>query len=274
MKNFRVMKDKLTNLNFKKYRKKGDIFLLSLFYFLFITLIFAIFVSLSLMSETFQRAQNSAETGARTRALAVNVPLKEQYGIVDAFRLPVSEGYKVNYKEPPYSIVPSPGYDLAVLDPASTAYKLAYSNADSAAKHAVIESINSTLGSNEAGKKIIDLKPENICVQVLPLPKGGSITKKDKLDFKCNATVNGKAVTISADNVEVYGTDHNTNNAGNLKVHNVVFVGVAYEDHHFFYKLFQRMAHGEDESNWDAPPVRRVWAIAYPQLDACTGSEC
>ncbi|WP_456363848.1 TadE/TadG family type IV pilus assembly protein [Priestia aryabhattai] len=258
----------------KKFRKEGNIILFALFYFLFISLIVAIFISLTLMSETYQRVQTAAETGARTRALSVNIPLKEQYGIIETFRPDSSEGYNPNYKEPEYSFSPTPGYDHPILSPTSSQYKASLASANTAAKQMVISSIEGSLGTNEAGDKIVDLKSENICIQVLPLPAGDSITKRAKLNFTCTATVNGKPVTITANNVEVYGYNHSLNTSGKIKVYNVVFVGVAYEDKHFFYNLLQRLINGEDESKWNDPPVRGTYAIGYPQIDSCTTDEC
>lgn len=258
----------------QKFRKEGNIFLFALFYFLFISLIVAIFISLLMMSETYQRVQTASETGARTRALAVNIPLKEQYGIIETFRPSAAEGYIANYKEPDYSFTPSPGYDLAVISPSSDQYKSALTSADTAAKQAVISSITDSLGTNESGSKIVNLKEENICIQVLPLPAGDPITKKATLNFSCSTTINGRTVNITANNVEVYGYNHKINSSGKIKVYNVVFVGVAYEDNHFFYKLLQRLINGDDQSNWNKPPVRGTYAIGYPQIDSCTGSEC
>lgn len=258
----------------KKFRKEGNIILFSLFYFLFIFLIVAIFISLLLMTESYQRVQTSAENGARARALAVNIPLKEQYGIIETLRDDVSEGYHPNYPEPTYSFSPTPGYDLAVLSPSSSAYKTAVTNANNTAKQVVINNLSDSLGKNEAGDQIAGLKPENICIQVLPLPAGDALTKRAKLNFTCSATVNGRAVNITSNNLEVYGYNHKLNKSGNMKIYNVVFVGVAYEDKHFFYNLLQRMVNGEDQSNWNPPPVRATFAIAYPQIDDCTTDEC
>ncbi len=227
------------------------------------------------MQETHQRVQTATDTGAKTRALAVNIPLKEQYGIIETLRPDESEGYEVNYTEPGYSFSPTPGYDYAILSPLSQSYKSALSNADLTAKQTLITTLSDSLGQNEAGDEIAKIEPENICIQVLPLPAGDSITKRDKLDFSCEVTTpNGDPLEISAENVEVYGYKHNLNNAEHLRVYNVVFVGVAYEDRHFFYNLFQRLTHGDDESNWSDPPIRTTYSIAYPQIDACTADEC
>lgn len=258
-----------------QFRKEGSVYLFALFYFLFITLLVAIFLSIILMGETYQRVHTAAEAGARTRALAVNIPLKEQYGIIETLRPDKSEGYTPNYKEPTYSFSPSPGYDTAIISPTSQTYKAALENADTSAKQTVISTLNDSLGKNEAGDKIAELKTENICIQVLPLPAGNSITKKAKLNFSCSVTTpSGKTINVSANNVEVYGYNHNLNKSGKMKVYNVVFVGVVYEDKHFFYNLLQRLVNGQDESNWSDPPVRATYAIAYPQIDDCTSDEC
>lgn len=255
----------------KKFRKEGNIMLFALFYFLFISLLVAIFISLLLMAETYQRVQNATETGARTRAIAVNIPLKEQYGIIETLRPDVSNGYNPNYKEPPYSFSPAPGYDQAVLSPSSQNYKTALNNADIAAKQSVIASLNDSLGVNESGDKIASLSPENICIQVLPLPAAAN----SKLNFSCSVTSpSGDIIEISANNVDVYGYNHRLNKGDKIKVYNIVFVGVAYEDKHYFYKLLQRMLNGDDESSWSPPPVRGAYAIAYPQIDGCTTTEC
>lgn len=259
----------------KKFRKEGQIFLFALFYFLFISLIVAMFISLLMMAETHQRVQTATETGARTRALAVNIPLKEQYGIIESLRPGTSEGYRANYTEPTYSFSPAPGYDQPILSPSSQTYKTALTNANTAAKQALIADLNDSLGENEAGDKIINLRPENICIQVLPLPAGDSVTKRAKLHFTCSVTTpQGDVIDITANNVEVYGYNHPLNNSGEMKVYNVVYVGVVYEDKHLFYNLLQRLVNGEDQSNWNNPPLRGTYAIGYPQIDACTTAEC
>lgn len=260
----------------RKFRKEGSIMVMSLFYFLFVALLAAVFIGLVLMNETYNRVQEAVEVGARTRALAVNIPLKEQYGIIETYRNSSSQGYSANYVEPRYSFTPTAAYDYPILDPASDIYRATYVSANDTAKAALIANLATTLGTNEEGESLTNIKEENICVQVLPLPAGNSITGKAKLNFTCTAKVNGVSKTISANNVVVNGYTHPLNNSDDnrQRVYNVVFVGVVYEDNNFFYNLIQSIANGSDQSQWGPRPIRAAYAIAYPQIDDCTADDC
>lgn len=250
---------------------------MSLFYFLFIAILSAIFISLILMNETYNRVQEAVEVGARTRALAVDIHLKEQYGIIETFRNGNSREeipYTPNYVPPEYTL--SPGYDYAILDPNSDIYRRYKELADDTAKEALIANLSSTLGTNEKGEAITNITTDNICVQVLPLPAGNPLTGKASLNFSCKAEINGKKATISANDVTVNGYKHPLNNSDDnrQRVYNVAYVGVIYEDNNFFYRLIQRIVHGDDQSKWNPPPLRAAYAIAYPQIDDCTSEDC
>lgn len=257
----------------RKFRKEGSVMLMSLFYFLFVALLAAVFIGLILKNETYHRVQEAVEVAARTRALAVDIPLKEHYGIIETYRDgKETQKYQTNYIEPDYT-KSIPGYDHQILSPDSDEYKRNKIFAKNTAEQALIANLETTLGNNEKGESILNITKDNICFDVEPLPKG----HKDKLNFYCDVTINGEKKTISANDVIVNGYTHPLNNSddGNQRVYNVVFAGVIYEDKdNFFYRLLETIANGHDESKWGDPPLRAAYAIAYPQIDDCTSDEC
>jgi hypothetical protein len=255
-----------------RFRKKGSIILLSLLMIMAVALIAAIFINLSMSYEGLNRVQNAADMGAKLRAQAVDIALKERTGFIET--LHDQPGSYVNDNVPGRSTIPvqEDGYTHSIYRTNSTEYLDAEQDANGITQRAISGYIEDNVGSNTSGDPQIEIKPENVCISVRALPSSTSST----MNFSCSATVNGTTVMVEANNVPVNGTDHPVNiGPDGSKVMNVVFVGIAYEHKHFIYNAIQKVFHGNDVTTWDQPPVRTTWSTAYPQIDACAGNhEC
>lgn len=255
-----------------RLRKKGSIFIWTLFMLIAISVIAAIFINLNFAYEVLNRMQHAADMGAKVRAQAVDIVLKERYGYVETFH-DHSGDYTTKDNVPNRSTLPQKevGYDdrKPLYRPLDEKYRTTRQDADGLAKDAIIEYVNANIGINTDGRKQVDLKPENICLSIRPLPAATDAT----MSFSCVAKVNGNDVAIQAKDMPVRGMDHPSNQGPDgLQVMNVVFVGIAYEHQHFIYAGVQKALHGSDVSEWDTPPIRQAYSIAYPQIDVCTST--
>lgn len=253
----------------KRFRKKGSIILLTLLMIMGIFLISAIFINLSFAYEVMNRMQNAADMGARVRAQAVDIALKERYGYIESLH-DGSSGYPGDNVPDRYTLSETEdGYVNNLYSPVNNKYLNAKLDANDLTKDAIVEYLNANVGINTDGEKQVDIQRENICISVRPLPSGTTAT----MNFSCSATVGTQTVLIEATDVDVNGLDHQINKGPDgMNVMNVVFVGIAYEHKHFIYTGVQRVLHGDNQADWDAPPVRTAWSTAYPQIDACTAN--
>lgn len=250
-----------------RFRKKGSVILLSLLVFIGVFVIAAIFINLSASYEVMNRLQNAADMGAKVRAQAVDIALKERYGYVETLHSGTSSYNGDNVQDRSSFPEEESGYTNPVYNPNSETYRGAAQDADTVTKDAIIEYMNANIGVNTSGTPQVSLEPENICVSVRPLPTNAS----SRMDFSCTAQVNGENVTIEAKNTPINGLDNPINKGPEgVQVMNVVYVAIAVEHRHFIYEALQSALHGSDETSWDSPPVRIMWSTAYPQIDACT----
>lgn len=248
---------------FKRFRKKGSIFLFGLLMMMAVFLIAGIFINLGLAYEVMNRVQNAADMGAKVRAQAVDIALKERYGYIETFH-DGSSSYTDNV--PNRSSIPATedGYSMdttgtnsyQIYNPDSEAYLGAKQDADGIAKVAMINYMNDNVGTTTTGLKMVNLKSENICFDVKALPTASTTT----MNFSCTAKITKSdgtiaTIPITVKNVKVNGTSNPINQGSNgQKVMNVVFVAVAYEQKNFIWEELQTVFHGSDQSQWSPPP--------------------
>lgn len=265
-----------------KFKKKGSVMISMLFSMMVILIVTAVFVSHLTSVESSRMAQKAAQIIAETRALAVDIPLKEQYGYVEVLHDPYT--YATPFPVQPVYDTIVQGYDKAILSPTNPNYELAVTFADDAAKQAGLKYIDGTTSDNGNNTKLLNIEPENICIEVISLPD----EVIEEMELGCGPiTLPGTVDTLvnywgTENEVPVYGSKHRLNGftgatddlQNTIQNYNFVFVMVTYQENTFFYKAIQRFAHGTDETQWSAPPTKSVWAIAYPQADFCTGADC
>lgn len=258
-------------------RKKGNIIYFGLAFMILCLTLAGIFITLSTSWEVFNRVQVAIEEGAKVRAQAVDISLKESSGIIEAFH------------ETPALYDPTGSHDINHNDftniighynsmkPESSTYQEARARADEGTKEAIISILDQSLRGNSAGNAILEnFTKDNICIQVKPLPT--TANKGTYLDFSCTTALGEK---IEAKNVRVTPIDSDVNtktifdpdnapNSGDeyiTKVVNVVFVATAYEHNYFMEGFLSNMGK-------DYKANKKSWAIAYPQADSCFGEFC
>jgi len=278
------------------FKRKGNVILTMLLFVMFIMIIAALIFSFLTSVETSRKAQKAAQIIAETRALAIDVRLKERYGYIEILHKPTPQYvYKTQYpKMPAYNVIEQ-GYNDPILSSDNAAYKSAVIFADKAAKDAGIAYVDGVTKNNDDGTgetKLLTIKPENICIEVLSLPTA----KISKERLKCGPITTPSATPQVLSEVEitnevpVYGSQHRLNGftgtakdvQNNMQNYNYVLVLITYQEQTFFYKAIQRFAHGEqvpgalpgEDGYWTPPPIKTVFAIAYPQIDFCFGADC
>lgn len=262
-----------------KKKKKGAIALYSLFIIIALLVLSGIMVNVMQGMQMATRMNQAAEEGAKVRAQAIDILLKEQAGIIEVYH--ESMGYTDTVEHSKHADVS--GHESPEL-PNSANYQKARKTADDYARDAVLDYVNSAIKKEVKGKnQIVNVTANDICFDIQPLPDGSlyeefdpttapkaELEKTYKMDFSCT-TPNGD--TVKAYDVKVSGVKKNTVKVGEkngkiqtVKVANVVFTGIKFEYTYYISDLMK---------NFDAATTSEgeVWAIAYPQTDKCVRTD-
>lgn len=272
------------------HRKKGNIILFGLAFIIGFLVLIGIYLNVNMSWETYNRVQTAVEEGAKVRAQAVDMFLKENSGIIEAY-------HERNFPGGTYGMGGHPDIDhnahLTVSGhvtpylPNNEHYQATRMAADQDAKEAILGILNYSLTSTTAGNEILmNFDEGNICIQIKPLPR--KTTDGVLIDFSCTTP---KGDTIDVKNVRVTPVEGNkgiykegmnrqmifdptpeSENSGDELIHevvNVVFIGVSYEHRNFLENLFPQIR--DDIKNIG---TKQGWAIAYPQIDKCFGAHC
>lgn len=274
----------------KNSRKKGNVILLGLALLIAFLVIVGVYLNANMSWETYNRVQTAIEEGAKVRAQAVDMFLKENSGIIEAY-------HERNYPAGTYGMNGHPDIDHAAhlsvqghvspYLPNNEHYQAALLKADQNTKEAVLGILNYSLKGTTAGNDILmNFDKGNICIEVKPLPR--TVTDGVMMDFSCTTP---KGDTVEMKNVRVTPVEGSKGvykegmnrqmifdptpgaiNSGDELIHevvNVVFVGAVFEHRHFLEGLFPQMA-----GNINNIGKKKAASIAYPQVDKCFGSHC
>jgi hypothetical protein len=266
-----------------KFKKEGNVMIMTLFFAMVILILAAVVFSYLTSVEASRKAAKAAQIVAETRALAIDTHLKERYGYIEILHKSASEGYNyvTNFPVQPEYNTHHQGYDKEIYSPSDVRYIDKRKFADGAAKRAGIAYVDGVTKDAGNDTKILNIKEENICIEVISLP----VAKISNKTLTCGPiTLNGITKTVvMPKTVPIYGSSHPSNifsGAASTDVQNIisnynfVFVLITYQEHTFFYKAIQRFVNGDDPANWTPPPDKTVWSIAYPQIDFCAGGDC
>lgn len=262
-------------------RKKGNIILFGFAFLLAFMTLVGIYINVSSSYEVYNRVQNATEEGAKIRAQAVDIYLKEVSGIVEAFHGTGDYG-NGKHEDVEHELHTGVAGHVSPLSPSSAAYAASFNQADEAAKKAIVSIAEKSLQGTMAGNEILNgFSEKNICVQVKPLPR--TVFDGVFMDFECTT---GTGETVKRSNVRVTPIESELNRriifdpdgvkeSGDeqiTEVVNVVFVGTTFTHLNFFEGLFPMLSDG----NSVIPNQGRktTWAIAYPQIDRCFGEFC
>ena len=262
-----------------KKHKKGAIAIYSLFIIIFLLVFSSIMINLTQGMQMATRMNQAAEEGAKVRAQAVDVLLKEQAGIIEIMHS--SMNYTDNVKHSDHTDVT--GHINPQL-PQGNEYQTARQKADDFSRKATVDFVkNSIYKELKSDKRMVSLSEKDICFDFKPLPDGSlyedfdpdkadkkELNKTYKIDFSC-ITPNGD--TIKANTVQVSGIKGNTVKTADkngkietIKSANVVFVGIRYDYTYFISEMMNKFGLSTTKKG-------QVWAVAYPQVDKCVRSE-
>lgn len=287
----KIWKKRLANRLMR--RKKGGLAIIGSGLVLISSLVMLgfLFINMYMVYETLNRAVDATDEGARIRAQAVDIPLKESYGIVEAFHNygdqptidnialsnwrinDVQYGSRENF--------PSlPGH-IKIQKAGTPEYRAQYEYANAVAKQVVVDYVNTHTGNNANQKRpLLSIAEENICVDVQPIPIEGA-SRSEIINFSCTLKLPGggdETVTYSqripvetnkryVTNVRYYDdASGEYHKAKEYHVKNVVFVAAAYQYQPFVVDLFDRFIDG----GYGAPTPKVLTSVAFPQVDECT----
>ena len=245
-----------------KRKVDGGITIWALGLILAVCAVFGIMYTFISSQDVHTQIQNAAEEAARVRAQAVDTYLKEATGYVEVFH-PDGLEYSDNINH--LEFINVKGHH-ALKTPSQ--YQTIRHQADTAAKEAAIETLKGQIGLSLKGEKLVtELKEENICIKVFPLPTSDAETKTLSCDTALGP-VTAQNVRVSPIKDNTYTVTLDTDGSKQeVKVVNAVFVGIKYEHHYQVEALFE-------EAGVDPSTILSAFSIAYPQVDKCFGNHC
>lgn len=219
---------------FKK--KKGSVMVYFIWFLIFFTALSLLLLNFAAQMGVSQRVNGAAESAAKARATAIDLPKKEDTGEIWIMQTDNHDGM-TDTGEKPY------------IDGTDSAFQAKAQEADAYAKAAADNAIQSFSGKNSAGENIV--ANTQICFDYAALPVSASQTVMFSCKFSDGTSVS-RNYTLSP------VTD---NTKGNVKVKSAVFVGIKVVANDIFsLKSFFGAA---------SPYTFTSSAVAYPQIDEC-----
>lgn len=267
--------------NFGKVHRneKGNFTVFTLFIIVGIVILAGLFINVSITFLNINFSKKALDEATRSRAMAVDIPLKEEIGVIEVIHSPHT-GSKGLYKETERPTVDYLGKDIPCNGTqvcggyVSTEYADAVNYAEIYAKNNMIDSVNNYIGNSVKDQPLVSITPKNICFDVQPLPKD-----EDYVEFACPIKTNsGKTYTVTK-KVKVKGyndpellnnfnDDTLTGNNTKVRVNNVVFGAAVIEPIEKYRSYLYRLGFKPDKTE------TFIYSIAYPQIDKCYGDFC
>lgn len=213
-------------------KKKGFVTLYFLWIMIFWFVFFLLFINYVISFGLFSRINSAAEEAAQARALAVDVPRKEESGDVEIMR-PSSYGGAA------YGGASQSTYNTQVL------------SADQYALDVASKYLGQSSGKNSSNQKIIE--NVRVCFDYETLDPTNVLP-----NVTMSCSIGGETIsgTYNLESVS-------DNTSGQVKVKNVVFVGMKV-DVHWVFPLKSFLPSSYSNGTYTTS------AIAYPQIDSCT----
>lgn len=253
----------------KGKEEKGSFTIFSLFIILGVLAIAAVFMNVSITYMTVNFSKKAMEETVRTRALAVDIPLKEHEGVVEVIHTPYQQNPTLGYVRPSENFL---GESIPL--PNSGQYVDAANEAEYYAKLTLANSVSKFVGNNIHDKPIVDIDFDNICFDVEPLPENDGY-----IEFAC-ALKDDNGNTFTARSVQfVKGyndslainhfedTTFDSSAQRTVRVSNVVFGAAIIEPRSFVVNALGTLGVARR-------PQIALYSIAYPQIDKCYGDFC
>lgn len=258
----------------KKYLKsikneKGSFTIFSLFIIIAIIAIVAVFINVSMTYMTISSAKKSLEESTRTRALAVDVVLKEHAGVIEVMHTPYEGNPNMAYSNPSVDL-----FDNTLPQPGSTNYVEAVEEAEYFAKMAMSSAVSGLSRDGLDGETLVELSFDNICFDVKPLPEDDGYVQfacalKDEQGnvFTVKSLQLVKGYNDSLDINHFEDTTLQESAERDINVSNVVFGAAMIEPKSFIVRALSSLGVAKD-------PQITIYSVAYPQIDECYGEFC
>lgn len=253
----------MNRLRLKLKEEKGNFTLMTLVVMIGIIVFAGLFINLTMTYLTINFSKKAMEEATRTRALAVDIVMKENYGVIETITNPYITNEFSDLRQPLDFL----GRTMVGVE--NQNYKDAVQYAETSAKNTMIMTVDNYVGNTAGGEKMIDMTEENICFDIKPLQD-----VEQPVTFSCAVKTNeGKIYTVEAtipvlgydDITEINNFDDGAN--GKVRVSNVVF-GAAVVSPKSLIRNSLRSLGFVDE------PETIIYSVAYPQIDSCYGEFC
>lgn len=264
--------------------ERGNLTLFVLVIIMVVVLLTGLFLNLSITYLNINFSKKALDEAVRSRAMAVDIPLKEQLGVVEVINYPHSGSnglYSASQRpirDTIGNIIPCNGFGMCGTTTGSVAYEYRTSveYAETFAKNNMINGINSYSGKDSGNKQaLIEMGAENICFDVQPLPENDG----EEVTFTCALkSHSGEIYTVSktlpikgyndSDLLNHFNDDTLTGNNTKVKVNNVVFGASVVEPRALFRNPLYRLGYKPERTR------TFIYSIAYPQIDKCYGEFC
>jgi len=260
--------------------EKGNFTIFSVFIILGIVVLTSLFLNLGMTFLNINFSKKALDEAVRSRAMAVDVPLKEELGVVEVIHTPHtgSNGLYSASQRPTVDFLGNyiPCNGVAICGGhVSLEYSSAVNYAETFAKNTMIDSVNNYIGNDAKNQEpLIKLTPKNICFDIEPLPKD-----EDYVEFACPLKTNsGKVYTItkkvkvkgynSPDLINSFNDNTLTGNNTKVRVNNVVFGAAVIEPKSQYKSYLYNLGYSPEKTE------TFLYSVAYPQIDKCYGDFC
>lgn len=260
--------------------EKGNFTIFTIFIIVGVVAMVGLFLNLTMTFLNINFSKKALDESVRSRAMAVDIPLKEELGVIEVMHTPHtgSDGLYNEADRPTVDFlgnaIPCNGIEVCG-GYISTEYSDAVTYAETYAKNTMIDSVNHYIGNDASGKQpLVSVTPKNICFDVQPLPKD-----EDYVEFACPLKTNsGKTYTVTkkvkvkgyndAELINNFNDDTLSGNNTKVRVNNVVFGAAVIEPMSKYRSYLYRLGYMPDKTE------TFIYSIAYPQIDKCYGDFC
>lgn len=264
-----------------KEEEKGSFTAFAILLLFGLIIIAIIFLNIANTWLTVNFAKRSLDEATRTRALAIDVPLKEYTGVIEVMHYPhkTNEVFPVIGQVRP--VFSSSLTNLEILDVNSERYKNTVKYVEEVAKDNMISALNSYIGNNFSDRKIIEISRENICFDVRPLKS----TVQNNVQFRCalySPEDNYGGVktlkTVTSNPTTLPGFAEPQNEGKLFKINPINTNQAIYASNAVFgaaiIKPRSLFTAGMEKIGFVDQPEIVIYSIAYPQITDCFGPDC
>lgn len=243
-------------------KEKGIVSVFLMFVLVGLMALMGLMINVMLTTATISHAKSALKEAVEFRAEAIDIPLKEEVGIIEVMNFPHT-GTNTGYVRPTRDSLGK------VIPPTtSSSYEQVVNESIILSKVRFLDSMKNFVGTNIYGTDMLPIEMDNICFDVRPLPQyDGEITFSCPLkDYEGNIKTVEYTVFVRGyeDIVNSFDDEH----AGEeLYISNAVF-GAA------IIKPNSIVVRGIAALGARSLGEQVIYSVAYPQIDTCYGEFC